>query len=61
MLIHKMPEYHREDVSDPLVASLNDIINASFLKKPGGHIESLLHMPANEKKTNAHLYSASVP
>ena len=57
-----MPECYREDVSGLLVASLNDIINASFLKKkPGGHIENWLHMPANEKKTNAHLYSASVP
>lgn len=27
-----MPDYYREDVSGPLVASLNDIINASLLK-----------------------------
>lgn len=44
-----------------LIASLNHILNASFLK-PSGHIETLLHMPANKKKrTSAHLYSASVP
>lgn len=32
-----------------LIASLNHILNASFLK-PSGHIETLLHMPANKKK-----------
>lgn len=32
-----------------LTASLNHILNASFLK-PSGHIETLLHMPANKKK-----------